>query len=445
MRLEQSLAQVAAFTPDDFSGIRRHIPEEWIEQALQATGTASVRRRRLPAVQVVWMVIGMALFRNRAIVEIVDKLDLALPGRSPTVAASAVPKARARVGAEPLAWLFSRCGDAWGHASADARRWRGLAMYGLDGSTLRVADSPANAAHFGYPDGGPRGRGAYPATRMVALMALRSHILVSAAFGPYLTSEQELAEHLWPCVPDHSLSIVDKNFFGANILIPLNRGGVDRHWLVRARKNLRWRVVEHFSADDMLVEMEVSSEARARDPGLPKTWTARAIRYQRKGFQPELLLTSMVDAVRFPAVEIAALYHERWELELGYDEIKTEMLDHEESLRSKTPDAVTQELWGILLAYNLVRLEMERVADEARVEPSRISFVAAFRLIVDEWLWLAVTSPGAIPSRLRDLRANLKRLILPARRSERSYPRAVKIKLSPYPRNRRSSSEGKPK
>ena len=116
------------------------------------------------------------------------------------------------------------------------------------------------------------------------------------------------------------------------------------------------------------------------------------------------------------------------------------MLDREESLRSKSPSAVTQEIWGVLLAYNLVRLEMTRVADEARVSPLRISFVAALRMIVDEWLWCAVTSPGAIPGRLRALRSNLRRFVLPPRRSERSYPRAVKIKMRNYARKRRSPS-----
>jgi hypothetical protein len=188
--------------------------------------------------------------------------------------------------------------------------------------------------------------------------------------------------------------------------------------------------------------MDVSGAARAKNPLLPKTWLARAISYQRKGFQPRTLLTSMLDPERYPANEIVGLYHERWELELGYDEIKTEMLEREETLRSKSPSAVTQELWGILIAYNLVRLEMERVAEEAHVEPTRISFVAALHLIVDEWMWLAVTSPGAIPSRLRDLRGNLKRYILPLRRTERSYPRAVKVKMSNYPRKRRSPTAG---
>ncbi len=437
MRFEESLAEVVAFTPEKFDDVRRNIPVEWVEEALQATGTATVRRRRLPATHVVWLVIGMALFRNRAIVEIVDKLDLALPGRSPIVAASAVPKARARLGTEPLAWLFTRCGDEWAHASADAHRWRGLALYGVDGSTLRVADSDENREFFGGTKT-HRGESGYPLVRLAGLMALRSHLLASAAFSAYDNGEHSYANDLWPSVPDDSLTILDKGFLAAGVLIPLARDGHNRHWLIPAKNNLRWRVVKRFGPRDLLVEMDVSSQARAKDPTLPKTWQARAITYQRKGFRPRTLLTSLLDAEQYPAAEITALYHERWELELGYAEIKTHMLERKETLRSKSPAAVTQELWGVLLAYNLVRLEMERVADEAGVEPTRISFVAALHLIVDEWMWLAVTSPGAIPSRLRDLRANLKRFILPLRRSERSYPRAVKIKMSNYPRKRRS-------
>jgi hypothetical protein len=436
MRLERSLAEVAALTPEKFDDVRRNVPQEWIEQALQATGAATVRKRRLPAIQVVWLVIGMALFRNRAIVEIVDKLDLALPDRAP-VAASAVPKARARLGAEPLAWLFTRSADEWGHASAAAHRWRGLALYGVDGSTLRVADSDENRAFFGGTKT-HRGISGYPLVRMAGLMALRSHLLASAAFGAYDNGEHSYAAQLWPAVADDSLTILDKGFLAAGVLIPLARAGHNRHWLIPAKSNSRWRILRRLGPRDLLVEMTVSKQACAKDPSLPETWVARAITYQRKGFRPRTLLTSLLDPAQYPAAEIAALYHERWELELGYAEIKTQMLEREETLRSKSPAAVTQEIWGVLLAYNLVRLEMERVADEAGVAPTRISFVAALHLIVDEWLWLAVTSPGAIPSRLRDLRANLKRLILPPRRSERRYPRAVKIKMSNYPRKRRS-------
>jgi len=145
----------------------------------------------------------------------------------------------------------------------------------------------------------------------------------------------------------------------------------------------------------------------------------------------------LLDPIAFPADELRELYHERWELELGFDEVKTDLLERQEAIRSKTPSGVMQELWAIGLAYNLVRLEMERVAEEAGVPPSRISFLASLRMIRDEWLWAAASnSPGAIPKNLRRLRDELKRFILPPRRSKRLFPRAVKIKMSNYDRKR---------
>ncbi len=435
MHLASSLASTAAVPrPEKFGAFAKHLPHEWIEQALQATGSATVRKRRLPAEQVVWLVLGMALFRDRSIVEIVDKLDLALPGAGEApIAPSAVPQARARLGEEPMAWLFGRSAQNWAHASADRHRWRGLALYAVDGTALRVPDSVENRAHFGSAKG--RTQSGYPMTRAVALMAARSHLLAAARFGPYTRGEHSYANELWSEVPDRSLTIVDRNFLVAGVLIPLSRAGQERHWLIRAKKNTSWRVVKRLGPKDELVEMEVSYQARKKDHTLPKVFLARAIRYQRKGFRPQTLLTSLLDADRYPAAEMAGIYHERWEIELGYDEIKTEVLEREESIRSKSPTAVAQEIWGILLAYNLVRLEMERVADEAGVEPTRISFITALHLVCDEWLWCAVASPGAIPKHLHNLRAKLARLILPPRRA-RTYPRAVKVKMSSYPRKR---------
>ena len=436
MRFGECVAEIAPFTPEKFQDIRRHIDPTWIEQAIHATGSASLRRRRLPAEQVVWLVIGMALMRDRSIHDVVSKLDLALPGPSLTVVPSVVAEARARLGDEPLQWLFTITADQWAHASADRHRWRGLALYGADGTTLRVPDSPENAKHFGYAKS-VRGESAYPMVRAVALMALRSHLLAGVEFGPYETGELSYAADLWASVPDDSLTALDKGFFSAAILIPLARDGSNRHWLTRAKSNLRWSRLRRFGRNDDLVEMAVSGSARAKDPTLPKTWQARAITYQRKGFRPQTLLTSLLDAELYPAAEIVSLYHERWELELGYDEIKTEMLEGEPTIRSKSPAAVRQELWGIFMAFNLVRLEMERIATEAGVEPTRISFIAALRFICDEWLWCAIASPGAIPRHLRNLRAKLKTFILPPRRPRRAYPRAVKIKMSNYTRKRR--------
>ena len=166
-----------------------------------------------------WLVLGMALFRDRSIVEVVDKLDLALPGASEApVAPSAVPQARARLGEEPMAWLFSHASRHWADASADRHRWRGLALYAVDGTSLRVPDTSENRAHFGSATG--RTESGYPMARAVALMAVRSHLLAAARFGPYTRGEHSYANELWSEVPDSSLTLVDRGFLVAGVLIP---------------------------------------------------------------------------------------------------------------------------------------------------------------------------------------------------------------------------------
>lgn len=418
-------------SPPDLQGFGQHISPEWIEQALEATGTATVRRRRLPSEQVIWVVLGMGLFRKRPLEDIVSKLDLALPGAG-TIARSSVSQARDRLGSEPVRWLFERSGSTWAHRSAQAHSWRGLRLYGMDGSTVRVPDTPENRSEFG----GQKTRGtesSYPLVRIVVLMALRSHLLAAASIGRYEgIHELQHAKPLCASIPESSLTVLDRGYLGAALLLGIE-AGLRRHWLVRGKSNFKMKVVEALGPGDDIVEMLVSPEARKKDEALPRSWFARRIRYKIPGFREQFLLTSLRDKAQFPADEIVSLYHERWELELGYDEIKTDLLDREEAIRSKKPDGVRQELWGILLAYNLVRLEMESIARDEKISPTRISFVESLRLIRDEWEWLSVTSPGAIPKRLATLRRNVKRYILPPRR-KRSYPRVVKIKLSQYPR-----------
>lgn len=197
MRLGSALDCVSSFPPpEDISQFAQAIPREWIEEALSATGVATMRKRRLPAEQVPWLIIGMALFRDRPITEVVNKLDLALPSPvSPTVAPSAVVQARDRLGESPMAWLFIRSADQWAHESAAKDRWRGLALYGVDGTTMRVPDSEENRSHFGSQSAGAdRGTSGYPLVRLVGLMALRSHLLAAVSFGPYGRSELSYAE-----------------------------------------------------------------------------------------------------------------------------------------------------------------------------------------------------------------------------------------------------------
>jgi len=436
--------------PAAFEMFGRKLDAEWIAEALEETGTASIRRRKVPAQLVIWLVIGMAMFRDRSISEVVSHLGLVLPsqknkrpagGRS--VAPSAIPQARYRMGADPLEAIFERTATTWADEASDVSKWRGLSVYGIDGTTLRIPDTDENRETFGLP-GSSRGQAGYPQVRLVSLMALRSHLITAATFGPCSgkkTGELSLSKKLWPKLPDDSLVIMDKGFSSYAMLYHLSHNEDHsknrKHWLLRAKKNVRGKTVEVLGKGDELIELTMSNKARKGDPTIPRTMIVRAISYQVKGFQPQTLLTSMLDPDQYPAVEMSALYHERWEIELGYDEAKTHMLERQEALRSKKAEGVRQEIWGILLAYNLVRKEMVDVAEASRVPPVRVSFRHSLMLIrvfctVEAW----ACAPGNLPKRLVSFHETLRSLlILPERRPERRYKRHVKIKMSNFKRN----------
>ena len=182
------------------------------------------------------------------------------------------------------------------------------------------------------------------------------------------------------------------------------------------------------------MELPVHLNLRRLHPELPEALRVRAIDYQRRGFRRQTLLTSLLDPALFPAAEIVELYHERWELELGFDEIKTHTLERQETLRSRAPERVRQEIWGLAIGYNLVRLEMERAAALAGIPPIRISYRHAL-MAIRSFLasaWLA--SPGVLPQPPRvPCTRSSPCSSLPPRRPRR-FPRAVKIKMSNYPR-----------
>jgi hypothetical protein len=430
---DELLATAASLGPATFQSLKAKVPLDWISKALEETGVTTVRRRRLPAEQVVWLVLGIALYRDRPIEEVVDKLDLAL-GDGSVVARSSIAQARTRVGEKPLKKLFEMTAAAWSKPSLQEEQWNGLTTLALDGTVLRVPDSEENRETFGGQTN-PICESAYPLVRIVALMAARSHVLIGASVEAYDGSnEHDEAVGLLDRIPNFSVTIIDRNFQGANLLVPLTRDGIERHYVRRAKTNARWEVVEQTRPGDAIVELSTSSKALSRDKTLPKTWRARAIEYEVNG-EKRTILTSLMDP-KFKAKDIVALYGERWEIELAYGELKTDILGREETIRSRTPVGVEQEVWGLLLTYNLIRVEMQRIAAEAKVSPRRISFVFALLQIRDEFLWSAMSrSPGAIPRHLADLRARIKRFVLPERRTERSYPRTVKS-TSGYPRKR---------
>lgn len=434
MNLTSSLLSLSdGSLPESFDGLKSQLPLDWIRSCLSNHGIATLRRRKLPVDQVVWMVIGMALYRNRSIPEIVDRLDLVLPdadGNKQTVAEGAITPARDKVGAQPLRDLFQATSDHWGLESAENLSWRGLKVLGMDGVMLRVPDSLENRKEFGLQNGS-----SYPLIRLVTLMALRSRLMLNCAFSGCRTSELMLAKELLPSIPDSSLTIADRYYHCYWIWNAIRDEPKNRHWLVRARDDYRvWKVIKKFGPGDELAELRIRDDYRRDHPEMPEAIRVRVIRYRRAGFKTRILLTSLLDPILFPAKELANLYHERWELEIGYNEIKTTMLEQREAIRSRTPERVRQEIWGLLTAYNLIRREIEIAAGQLKVAPSRISFSMALRLARDLFWWAEVASPAKWPKMYEEMRFDLRRFVLPERRA-RSCPRHVKRPQRKYPGN----------
>src|SRR5258705_941787 len=201
----------------DLSRLAEHLPYEWIEHAVRATGTASLRRRRLPAEQVVWLVIALAMYRHWSISEVLDSLDLALPDEAaPFVSKSAVAQARQRIGEAPLAWLFEQTGQAWTTQDAAHRHaYKGLPVgdgrhHGCARPTVRPTAS--TSAHKATP---VARWPSYPQVRAVTLTAIPTHLVADINFGRYDTNEMVYAKSLLPPIPDDSLTGFDKGFLAA--------------------------------------------------------------------------------------------------------------------------------------------------------------------------------------------------------------------------------------
>lgn len=422
-----------AYKHPDFSALSQQIDPLWIAHALAVTGKASVRRRKLPAEQVVWLLIALALYRHQSIPEVVAQLDLVLPDEvNPDIAKSALTQARQRLGEEPLAQLFTLSAVAWDEQHQRGHSWRGLARYAIDGSTLRTSDTTENRQHFGAQAYASGVEASYPQLRLLTLTALATHLVREAVFGEYSKNEMRYARDLLPAVPDHSLTVFDKGFLSADLLLQLQQTGTERHWLIPAKANSKWERLDAHPTD-YRVRMKVSPQAREHNPSLPFHWEARAIETVSRHGRRRILLTSLLDAKAWPAKEVAAQYQERWRIETSYRELKQEMLGDELTLRSGTPQTVRQEVWGALLAYNLVRLEMAEVAREVGIVATDLSFTTALHYLRYEWSWLAISSPGTLPTRLLRLRERLGDLLLPKQRRGRECPRVVKKLPSRYP------------
>lgn len=413
-----------------------HLPAEWIKHCLTLSEHATVRRRRLPGDMVIWMVVAMAFFRNEPITDVVRRLNLSADGEAGMnlLARSAVTQARQRVGAAPVEWLFHQTARTWGTERYHKDDWHGLQLFAVDGAQFRTPDEPELREHYGSANTAGKRQSPYPVMRLVALMNLGSHILLDAATAPFRSSEILLAQSMTASVPDNSVTLFDKLFYSADLLLTLNQQGNNRHWLLPARKNVVAETEESYGEGDRLLKLKVSPQARKKNPSLPEYWYARAVTYEVNGVEKTVLTSLPAD--RYKAKEVAELYHSRWEIEVGFRNLKSSLLDNALVLRSRKVALLEQEVWGMLLAYNLIRREATKAAEKHKKAPSEISFKFAFQFIATEMTVLGNTvSPGTIPKRLEHLRGNLEAVFI-TKRPRPSRPRAVKMSKTRYPVNR---------
>lgn len=430
MLLSQALNTVHNFTPEAFSTLSELLSPEIIDECLADTGIVTVRKRRLPMEMMVWAVTGMTLFRSLSMNQIVSHLDILLPGKRPFVVPSAVVQARQRLGADVIRLVFEKTRQLW-FEKTPLSHWNGLTLLAMDGTLWRTPDTPENDAAFGRT-ANASSRAEWPQVRMVCQMEVTSHLLTGTAFGNVsTTSEIDLAAKLAEQTPEHTLTLMDKGFYALGLLHRWQSSGVEKHWLIPLKKGARYQVIRKQGKGDEIVELNVSAQAKRKWDGVPQPLTARLVSKEVNG-KTVRILTSMNDPLKYPKADIVDLYSHRWEIEHGFREMKQHLLNNELVLRSRKPELVEQELWGVVLAYNLLRFMMAQMAYSLKgIEPYQIGFKQASLYLTAQLSLLPAVSPGKIPKIINEILAMAGSFVLPARRV-RHYPRAVKKKPQRY-------------
>lgn len=430
MELSEALARTSINRLTEFSCLADVLEPDIIEACLASNGVATLRKRKLPMDAMIWAVIGMSLFRTESVRQLINKLDIVLPQDVDYVARSAVTQARKKLGSEVVRDVFHLSSQRW-HERAAHPQWCGLSLYGVDGVVWRTPDTLPNSEQFART-ANKSYEASYPQVRMVCMMELSSHLILNSVFDSVAENEMNLAAKLVDTVPDNSLTLFDKGFYSLGLLHDWHQKGTNTHWLLPLKKGTQYQVIKSLGRQDVLVQLQMTPQAIKRRPHLPKTLEARLITKTIKGKTVQIL-TSMTDCMAYPVAEIVDLYSHRWEIELGYREMKQHMLESRFTLRSNTPELIIQELWGVLIAYNLIRYKMILMAHSLKgVFPNQLSFRDASSHIIHTLTMMPIYAPGNVPRIVLDIERNAAQFKLEGRR-ERSYPRCLKASKNRYP------------
>jgi hypothetical protein len=375
----------------------------------------------------------MALWRHLSIANVFAHLMDTLRRIEPRLALrpvteGALAHARLRLGVDCLRHLFEQLGrDVKPEAS-----FHGLRVWALDGTVLSTPDTAPSEQAFGR-HAAARGRSAFPQFRLLTLSSARMHGIRAAAWCPYSISETRAAKPLLPLVGTGDLLVLDRGLGCIEVAAQLHAQGCK--FLYRLRSVLKVRVLYARGPGDCQVHVKTTVRAPGCEPR-KIVLEARLITYRIAGGEVIRLLTNILDDAVEP-MELARLYHERWEVELGFDELKTHLGSRatgtlHTTFRGRSPAMVEQEIWATLALYNMVRDLMAAAGRVHGIDPRRIGFVAALETVR---LTLAraqrCQGEGLLTLRVQ-LMEDLIDCLLDRYRRARVAPRAVRLKEKQY-------------
>jgi hypothetical protein len=413
-------------------------PRSLVDEVIEATGRREKRQRLLPAHLTVYYVLAMTLFSSAGYEEVMRSLTEGLTWSSDGAeeyelpSQVAITKARTRLGPEPLALLFDRACVPLATPGTRGAFYRGWRLVSVDGTTVDVADTPANAEVFGRAGTGRGDGSAFPQLRMVALGECGTHAVIAAVVDSYDVAEVALAKDLLPAalVPS-MLVLADRGFTSFPLWEKASATGADLLW--RAKSNAVLPVFERHPDGSFNSELVASTDKYTREHVLPVRVVEYAIGdHGRPGAKDTTyrLITTILDPEAAPADELAALYSQRWEIESVFDELKTHQRGPRVILRSRTPEGVYQEAWGYLCVHYALRALIHAAADHHDLDPDRISFTKAMHA-ARRSVRAGLSETTTLTSALHRATSELIHGLLPKRRL-RANARVVRRKMSNY-------------
>ena len=345
--------------------LTRVFPPGLVDEVIAATGRTEQRHRSLPARVMAYFAIGMGLYAEGSYEDVLSQLTDGLSWASgwqetfTPPSKSAIFQARARLGSKPLEALFVRVAKPIGTPEMTGVWLAGRRLVAIDGRCLDVADTPVNAAFFGRPRVSKGEKSTFPQARLVALAECGTHAIFDAVVGAYTSSEVALADELIGRLEPGMLLLADRGFYSFGLWRMAIGTGADLLW--RAESGLRPQHLATLDDHSWLALIHPTVEDKTVEP-----ITVRIIDYTvddgRDNPESYRLFTTILDPAAASAIELAAAYAQRWEIELAFDELKSHQRGPRTVLRSKSPELVLQEIWGHLCCHFAIRSLMTEAA-----------------------------------------------------------------------------------